>query len=116
MTQTWKRLFELKQDDWIDACKEIDQLKAQLAELGNEYAIVCHFKDQLAQAEVRNAQLVGSRDEWMGKADYGVRLNTQLQSRNAQLEKALKCWSDGCPCACPYCTLLARLAKELGEE
>lgn len=47
----YKRLFELKQEDWFAACKEIDQLreenaklKAKMEELGNEYAIVCHFK------------------------------------------------------------------------
>lgn len=27
----YKKLFELKQDDWISACKEIDQLRAELA-------------------------------------------------------------------------------------
>jgi hypothetical protein len=27
----WKRMFELKQDDWIAVCKEVDALKSQLA-------------------------------------------------------------------------------------
>jgi len=26
----WQRMFELKQDEWIEACKEIDTLKAEL--------------------------------------------------------------------------------------
>lgn len=29
----WKRMFELKQDDWMDACKEIDALKAEVEAL-----------------------------------------------------------------------------------
>src|SRR4051812_23340640 len=32
----WKRMFELKQDDWLAVCKEVDQLRAQLQESEEE--------------------------------------------------------------------------------
>lgn len=29
----WEQAFRVKQDDWIDACREVDHLEAQLAAL-----------------------------------------------------------------------------------
>lgn len=29
----WKRMFELKQEEWIDVCKEVDKKDAEIADL-----------------------------------------------------------------------------------
>lgn len=48
--ETWKDLKAWR-DECLSLRAELEQAKAKLAELGNEYAIVCHFKHRLEAAE-----------------------------------------------------------------
>ena len=40
----WKKLFELKQEDWLAACKEIDELKAALEKLEEAVTFVRPYR------------------------------------------------------------------------
>lgn len=43
----WKELFEMKQDDWIDACGEIDVLKEQNKIMRETLKKISEFKSML---------------------------------------------------------------------
>lgn len=54
MTSDWKRMFELKQEDWLEACKEVDRLREERDEaLRNEQSSATAY----AQALAENAEL-----------------------------------------------------------
>lgn len=42
-----RRQFKIKQDDWIEVCKEVDSLKAEVSRLNNELTIKCELEEAL---------------------------------------------------------------------
>lgn len=66
MSTDWEKLFKMKQDDWIDACKEIDQANAKLADMKSTIFFLKGYAlgmAQLANASKRAHEELGFIDK-----------------------------------------------------
>lgn len=77
----YKRMFELKQDDWIEVCKEVDALKAELERLKELHqhmldGPLTRAQQELHAARARCARLEGALEKIRdGGVPHGVLAN-----------------------------------------
>jgi hypothetical protein len=75
----YQRMFELKQEEWIEACKEIDQLRAEIEKLREEAQAWQRKHDaNLVRWEVCEREFVTTKE---------AALRAQLAEKTAECEK-----------------------------
>lgn len=90
----YKRMFEMKQDDWLEACGEIDQLRQEKATVELELSKLRELAEKMAKELERYSIHYECEDCWYScpKSDEGccdVRAGTECNCGADSAQSAL---------------------------